>query len=45
MDVGECSKVLVSVELDEKGRDRLLHFVIVLQNSVDSFRDVVHNYI
>jgi len=41
--VCQCSKALVHVELDEKHRHRLLHLCVVLQNSVDGLRHIVHD--
>lgn len=43
MDVGKSSIALISVKLNKLGRDRLLHLIIVFQDSVNCFWDVVHN--
>ena len=45
MDVRECAEALVCVQFDEKNRHRLLHLVVVLEDAVDSLRDVIHHYI
>ena len=43
MDVRECAEALVCVQFDEKNRHRLLHLVVVLEDTVDSLGDVIHH--
>lgn len=45
MDIGKCPESLVSIEFHQKCWNRLLHFVVVLEDSVDSLRDVIHDHI
>ena len=43
VDVSKCSEALISIELNKKIWYWLLHFVVMLQNSVDSLWHVVHH--
>lgn len=45
MNVSQGSEHLVSVEFDEELRDALLHLDIVSHHSVNSLRNVIHDYI
>ncbi len=45
VDVGEGTAHLVSIELNEEGRDVLLLFVVVLHHSIDCLRDIVHDHV
>lgn len=42
MNVSKCSVSLVSIQLNEQSRDRVLHLIVVLKDSVDSLGNVVH---
>ena len=42
VNVSKCSVSLVSIQLNEQSRDRVLHLIVVLKDSVDSLRNVVH---
>ena len=43
VDVSKGSESLVSIKLHQKIWNRLLHLVVMLEHTVYSFRDVVHN--
>ena len=45
VDVGQSSERLISVQLDQERRNGLLHFIVVLEDSVDCLRYVVHYHI
>lgn len=42
VNVSKCSVSLVSIQLNEQSRDRVLHLIVVLKDSVDSLGNVVH---
>jgi hypothetical protein len=45
VDVSESAVALVGVKFDEQDLYWLLHFIIVLEHSVDCLRDIVHYHI
>ena len=45
MYIGQCAVTLVSIDLYQESGYCLLHLVVVLQHTVDGFRDVVHDNI
>jgi len=45
MDIGDRANQLVSVQLDQDGRDCLLHLIVALHHLVDSLRDVIHHHV
>ena len=45
VNVGQCLKSLVCIQFDEENWNALLHLVIMLQDSKDSLRDIVHYYV
>lgn len=45
MDVCEGSETLIRIELDQNERHLLPLLVVVLQNTVDSLRHVVHDHV
>jgi hypothetical protein len=42
VDVSKRSVSLVSIQLNEQSRDRVLHLIVVLKDSVNSLGNVVH---
>jgi hypothetical protein len=42
VDISKRSVSLVSIQLNEQSRDRVLHLIVVLKDSVDSLRNVIH---
>jgi len=45
VNVGKCAECLISVQFDQEHGHLLLHFIVVLQNSVHSLWNVLHNHI
>ena len=43
--VSKCPICLVSIELNEEVRHWLLHLIIMFKDSVDCFRDIIHDHI
>jgi hypothetical protein len=43
VDISKRSVSLVSIQLNEQSRDRVLHLIVVLKDSVDSLGNVVHH--